>query len=347
MLRTLVNSAIASSRASGSGANGSGVIAKRCLINLGSHRWYSNPADLSSTGPWIYNDSLSPVSCHKLDATLEAHIPMLPTHPLVVHRKVGMEVPKGYHLIYFNSASSENHLSPDGYDGFQAPDATKFPVRMWAGGSIEFNPQKPLILGKEANCVEELSSLEHITGEKEKVLVELDRFIANDDTSIDDMKTNWSVKEKRKMVYFTSSSAPDRSDTAKRSVSSGSKWPLLSHAINPTPILLFRYSALTFNSHLVHFDKPYSKEVEGLSDILVQGPLMVTAMLRWLDELVIPQLTPGKTIVKFDYKNVIPLFVNQTMTLACGDLNESGTEMKVWIENDKGSTVLRGTVKLV
>jgi hydroxyacyl-ACP dehydratase HTD2-like protein with hotdog domain len=315
-------------------------------VKLGQ-RLYSNAADLPSKGPWIYNDSMSPVSCHKLDATLESHIPVLPTHPLTVHRKTGMTVPKGYHFIYFNSASPEDQLGSDGYDGFQAPNSSKFPFRMWAGGSVEFKREKQLVLGHDGNCVEVLTGHQHKIGDKERVNVELERYISNaSHGDIENYMDNWAIKETRKMVYFTASSAPNRSASAERVVSPGSKWPLLSHAINPTMVLLFRYSALTFNSHFIHYDKLYSRDVEGLPDVLVQGPLMVTAMLRWLDELVVPQLTPGKTILKFEYKNLIPLFVNQTMTLACGDLNDNGTEMKVWIENEKGSPVLRGKVEL-
>lgn len=320
----------------------------RPLLGPAIVRFYSNPAELESKGPWVYSDHMSPTSCHKLDAALESHIPLLATHPLVADRHIGEEVPPGYHLIYFNSASAENKLAPDGYDAFQAPSAARFPFRMWAGGSVEYNPDKKLVLGQESYCVETLADYQHKTGEKERVVVTLERCLANGQYEEEGKAylDNWAIKETRKLVYFTKDSAPKRDDSAEKNISNdSSRWPLLSHVVNPTTILLFRYSALTFNSHLIHYDKVYSQQVEHLPTILVQGPLMVTLLERWLDELVIPQLTPGKRIKKLTYKNLIPLFVDQTMTLACGEVKED-RELKVWIENCKGSSVLTGTLEL-
>jgi 3-methylfumaryl-CoA hydratase len=74
--------------------------------------------------------------------------------------------------------------------------------------------------------------------------------------------------------------------------------------VTPTPTLLFRFSALTFNAHRIHYDHPYATEIEGYEGLVVHGPLMAVLMLDLVD-----RIRPGAFVSAFDFKAVSPAFV--------------------------------------
>lgn len=113
---------------------------------------------------------------------------------------------------------------------------------------------------------------------------------------------------------------------------------------------MFRYSALTFNSHRIHYDPLYCREIEELPDCIVHGPLTVTILLTWVYNNVIPSFskTTGKSLKlkKYSYRNLLPLLVNRKITLAATDLRRDANSIDVWIQNEKGSVCVNGTMEL-
>lgn len=107
---------------------------------------------------------------------------------------------------------------------------------------------------------------------------------------------------------------------------------------------------MTFNSHRIHYDPLYCQEVEGLPDCIVHGPLTVTMLLTWAYNSVVPSFNTasGKTLKlkKYSYRNLLPLLVNRKITLAASDLHPEKNSFDVWIQNEKGSVCVNGTMEL-
>lgn len=114
--------------------------------------------------------------------------------------------------------------------------------------------------------------------------------------------------------------------------------PDFEHALTPTPSLLFRYSALTFNAHAIHLDRAYCRDVEGHRDLLFHGPLSLTLLLALLDGSIDRR---RKRVGRFDYRNLAPLYANEPLRL-CGKEGGEG-KYELWIENVEGGVSVKGT----
>jgi 3-methylfumaryl-CoA hydratase len=93
--------------------------------------------------------------------------------------------------------------------------------------------------------------------------------------------------------------------------------------------MLFRFSALTFNGHRIHYDADYVREVEGYPDLLVHGPLLALLLLD-----LVRRSVPGAAVRRFSYRAVAPLFVSRPLALCGKATGEGGVEL--WVEGDDG-----------
>lgn len=309
----------------------------RRVIGLGirsliGRRLYST--DLKSKGPWVQTDFLSPTQAEYLDASLEGYLPVGR-----VSRLIGENAPPGYHLIYFNPKNGEHTLSSDGYESHQSP-GPEYPNRMWVGGSVEFNLESELKLGLPSTATETISDVKQSQSDAGKLTVTIDRKLKNKEEENHD----WSVRELRSLIYFTEQSG-NRKNVFDRFLKPRSSDPAHTHTLRPSSLLLFRYSALTFNSHKIHFDREYATQVENLPDVVVHGPLMVTLLLRWMSTSVLGHLENVR-IKSFSYKNLLPMFVNNDLTLCSGPVENGAKYVDVWIQDHRGSMTLSGSMEL-
>jgi 3-methylfumaryl-CoA hydratase len=105
------------------------------------------------------------------------------------------------------------------------------------------------------------------------------------------------------------------------------------HEVTPDPVMLFRYSALTFNGHRIHYDHPYVTGVEGYPNLVMNGGL--TTLLVY--ELA---RTHASTPIKFiSSRNVRALFVGRTITV-CGEPSADNKTAKLWAQDDTGALAL-------
>lgn len=267
---------------------------------------------------WNIYDDMSTTQYSKLECMLQSALGVKSSS-----NQLNLVV-SGSHLVYFNHTVPENELGKDGYDNIQAPTPQLKPeevlVRRWMGGTITFGKDK-LMLNKPAVCTETLAGPIDITSRSRKWDVYIDRYMKNVDSD-----QQFSVYEQRQFFYFIASSRTlkliaQRTKPEKDAIPD----PIFTHTLKVTPVLLFRYSALTFNAHLVHYNSAYTEGVEQLPDLLVQGPLLVTLVLRWVDECA-KQM--GKSIKSFRYQNLAPLLVNSTITLTlCQSQNETKAQV--------------------
>ncbi|KAK7534258.1 uncharacterized protein J3D65DRAFT_479072 [Phyllosticta citribraziliensis] len=325
--------------------------------------------------PPVYSD-LTPSSSHALAITLSSFLPAdwtlkspvaaLPRNnagtPALPPPSPSLPLAPAHHLVYFNPALPAERLLPDGTDPLQSP-GEQYPRRMWAGGHVRWGERPVPLDGKRWVCVEGIRDVT-VKGREgeEKVFVGIERRIGQADGVVegkegseeevrqklwteneDDLGEAWVIE--RRNIVFMRGRSPEQ---AKTEVSKGGKVvkpphaPDFSHTIVPTPSLLFRYSALTFNAHAIHLDPAYCRDVEGHRDLLFHGPLSFTFLATLLHN----NIGPGKRIASLEYRNVAPLYCNEPIKF-CGRKVEKGNggleRYDVWAETPEGGLAVKGT----
>jgi 3-methylfumaryl-CoA hydratase len=107
--------------------------------------------------------------------------------------------------------------------------------------------------------------------------------------------------------------------------------------IRPDDVLLFRYSALTFNGHRIHYDRRYATEVEGYPGLVVHGPLIATLLV----DLVRSNL-PQANVTRFEFRAASPLFDTGPFSV-CGKPEDDGTTIRLWAKNSTGGLAMTAT----
>ena len=226
----------------------------------------------------------------------------------------GEALPPLWQWCFFQEPVFEALLGGDGHPargGFLPPADNR--NRMWAGGRVEF--LAPLKVGTEAHRLSTILHIEEKHGRTGSLL-----FV----TVQHDYSQNGElcVREEQDIVYrepnppkLNSGDAPPAGD-----------W---SESITPTPTLLFRYSAVTFNGHRIHYDYPYVTEVEGYAGLVVHGPMIATLNLRAFS-----RANPQARVRHFAYRGVRPLTV-PTLFVLGGQVLEAG-KAQLWAGNDDG-----------
>ena len=299
----------------------------------------------------VISDVYTPIPTRLLNATLADFIPnYFVTHPAAL--------PFGYHLIHFPPPIRSSELLPDGTDPMQSPGGV-FTRRMWAGGEITFG-RRVNFNNSPFHCVERISDVE-VKGEEEnqKIFVEIQRSVFPGETpgASRDEKGSWTggfLQETRTLVFMRSDrpKAPvDASNTSDK-ILKPEQSPEFSHHLVPTPALLFRFSALTFNAHAIHLDKQYCREVEGHRNLLVHGPLSLVLMLQFLQYCLVTlnkEREDGKRefIRSIQYRNLAPLYAEEDMRICVKRKTQDVLfgYWDVWIEGRDGGYAVKGTVK--
>ncbi|CAO0796616.1 unnamed protein product [Mucor circinelloides] len=239
--------------------------------------------------------------------------------------KKGTIVPLCWHHVYFPPRTLEKNLAPDGYESeFFPPEP--FSQRMWVGAKMDWSPKNPLRVGDEAHMTTALDHAELREGRMgESAMVWINKDISN--------QHGWSMREQRCLVYH-----PKQATTSATRGIKVRKEPDFQRQITPSSILLFRYSALTFNSHMIHFDHEYATKIEKHPACLVHGPLSGTLLIDLLRKQI-----PQAFIDSFEYKCLTPLYVNQPMTLM-GKKSANGYEL--WIKDHLGNLAVKGSANV-
>ncbi|CAI2163145.1 14775_t:CDS:10 [Funneliformis geosporum] len=178
----------------------------------------------------------------------------------------GTRIPQNYHLAYFPPKVYESELENDGTESRYAPPPP-FSRRMWAGGELSFSANNPLRVGQQVSMNTKCREVNVKSNPKgENIFLWLDRDISNE--------LGWSMRETRCIVYMKTEEKKPEQRIIKLN-----KVPDFEQTIFPTSLLLFRFSALTFNSHRIHYDHSYVTQTEKYSGCLVHGPLTLTLLV--------------------------------------------------------------------
>ena len=226
----------------------------------------------------------------------------------------GEALPPLWHWAFFQEPIAESGLGGDGHPargGFLPPADNR--NRMWAGGRLEFIA--PLRVGGEATRVSTIKHIEEKHGRTGALL-----FVTVQHDYLQDGEL--AIREEQDIVYREPS--PPKSGTGE-ALPSGD-WR---EAVVPSPTLLFRYSAVTFNGHRIHYDWPYVTETEGYSGLVVHGPLIATLSLG-----AFCRANPQACLRRFAYRGLRPLVAPEPFEVA-GRVAEPG-RAQLWAGNQAG-----------
>ncbi len=232
------------------------------------------------------------------------------------------EVPPLGHWLYFLPRAPQRAIAGDGHPrrgGFLPP--VPLPRRMWAGGRLEF--LAPIRTGEALRRRSTITGVEHKSGRSgDMVFVAVQHEIATAAGPV--------LRERHDIVYREAPRPGDAPATpAAAEPPPAAVWR---RPVTPDPVLLFRYSALTFNGHRIHYDRPYCAEAEGYPGLVVHGPLTATLLV----DLFLRE-NPGARVTGFRFRARRPLFDVHPFTL-CGAPRDGGAEL--WALDHEGQIAM-------
>ena len=279
-------------------------------------------APLARLGEWVgrsetLSDDITAAPMRALAATLDrddaAPAPGTPLPPL-------------WHWLYFLPAHPAREVGEDGHarrGGFLPP--VPLPRRMWAGSRLAWETANPLRVGDAARRTSRIASVNHKAGRTgDLVFVTVVHELHN--------ARGLSLTEEHDIVYR---GAPRPGDPAPQPVAADADahWQ---RQLTPDEVLLFRYSALTFNGHRIHYDRSYVTGVEGYPGLVVHGPLIATLLLDLL------RRHTDRPVRRFAFKAVRPAFDGRPLRV-CG--RPEGGRVALWAQDHEGWQTMTATAE--
>lgn len=260
----------------------------------------------------IKEDWISPLLVERMGATLGQVAP-----------QAGEVLPHLWHWMFFQPALMAGELGHDGHPATTEflPDAVGR-NRMWAGGRFEF--ERSLVVGQLAQCV---SVIENIVEKQGKTGALLFVTVRHEYTQ----NHQHCFTEWQDIVYREPTAPKHTSDVAPKG-----DWHI-EHC--PDATQLFRYSAVTFNGHRIHYDYPYATKVEGYANLVVHGPMMATWALHGF-----MQTHREYQVKRFTFRGIRPTTLPEKVY--AGGRLLANEEAEVWIANEKG-IIQQGKVEFI
>ena len=277
--------------------------------------------DIDHLRTWIgreerFEDIATRVPVKALSATLDRDDP---------EPRDGDALPPLWHWLYFLPIYRTSAAGPDGHakrGEFMPP--VPLPRRMWAGSRFVFH--KPLRVGEAIARVSRIDDVTMKTGRSGPLIFVTARHeIAGAGGA--------AITEFHDLVYRAEARPGDPAPAAQRAPDDA-EWR---RDIAPDDVLLFRYSALTFNSHRIHYDRRYVTEVEGYPGLVVHGPLIATLLI----DLV--RRNTDRPILSFDFRALKPLFDIAPFAV-CG--KPGGDKVDLWTRDAGGDLSMRAEARL-
>lgn len=240
----------------------------------------------------------------------------------------GAPVPPLGHWLYFLPAHRESEIGPDGHakrGGFLPP--VPLPRRMWAGGRLKWETANPLRVGDEVQRDSRIASVEPKHGRSgDLVFVTVVHEIRN--------ARGLAITEEHDIVY-RAPAQPGEAAPQPTAAPSGAAWQ---RELIPDEVLLFRYSALTFNGHRIHYDRRYVTEVEGYPGLIVHGPLIATLLVD-----LVRRNAPDAPLASFEFKAQRPTFDGRPMRVNAAP---AGKSIELWAQDHEGWLTMKGKAQL-
>ncbi|MFC0219366.1 MaoC family dehydratase N-terminal domain-containing protein [Pseudochelatococcus lubricantis] len=260
--------------------------------------------DIAQLREWIGREEsasevVTPELVRRFNATLDLDGCSLPGDPapLLIHLCLGQPAVPGAQL------GSDGHPARG---GFLPP--VPLPRRMWAGGAFAFHDD--IRVGDTVTRTSRILDVALKEGRSGQLcFVTVEHRIGAGGRDV--------ITERQDIVYRDAGSPKPAPTAAPAAAPEGAHRRL----IVPTTTLLFRYSALTFNGHRIHYDAPYARDVEGYPGLVVHGPMQATMLLHLAADI------GGRAPARFSFRSLSPLFDNADFIL---DAAEDGAALKLW-----------------
>lgn len=241
--------------------------------------------------------------------------------------RAGEVLPAGWHWVFFNRMVKRRDIGFDGHPkrgGFLPP--ITLPRRMWAGSRIVYEGN--IVIGEVCTRTSVISKVQAKKGRGgDLVFVTVTHTIR--------CRGHDCLVEEQDIVY-REPPAPNARPAPLTPAPQGAEWR---EDITPDTVLLFRYSALTYNGHRIHYDQPFAREQEGYPDLVVHGPLTATLLQHfataWLS---------GHRLKRFEFRGVHPLFVNAPFSLEA--TKEGDNALKMWARGPQGELAMQASAEL-
>jgi 3-methylfumaryl-CoA hydratase len=243
--------------------------------------------------------------------------------------EVGDPLPPGWHGLYFLPRFGPQELREDGAprDAGVVP-AMPLPRRMFAGERLRFH--QPIRIGDSLRCETELADITAKTGGTGTLVFA---------TVVNRIFTpqGLALEEERRTVFREEVKPGEQNRAPRREEAPGDvPWR---RRVTPDPVLLFRFSALTFNSHRIHYDRPWAMEVEGYPGLVVHGPLTSTLLIDFARDH-----NPGRTFVTYTTQARAPLFDTAPFELR-GRPTADGRGCELWAGTPEGTVAMSAQVE--
>ncbi|HEY3046325.1 MAG TPA: MaoC family dehydratase N-terminal domain-containing protein [Polaromonas sp.] len=243
---------------------------------------------------------------------------------------VGTPLPSLWHWLYFLPLVPQSEIGPDGHakrGGFLPP--VPLPRRMWAGSDFAFH--EPLLIGDTLTRTSTIAEVKEKSGRTGSLIFVRVRHEIRRNAS-----PAVALTEHHNIVYRAAAEPADV-PPPPQAAPAASAWE---RRIVPDDVLLFRYSALTFNGHRIHYDRKYVTEVEGYPGLIVHGPLIATLLMDLLR-----RQQPDATVLNFEFKAVRPTFDIHPFSVH-GQPSADGKTVRLWGRDDEGWLTMDATATL-
>jgi len=290
---------------------------------------YTN--DLETLRPWVGRtqelvETVQAASCRRMEATLNRE-PSL---------EIGDVLPALWHFITHVPDVPMSRLGRDGHPmrgGFLPPVA--LPRRMWAGGRFRFHGD--IHVGDEVtkrSTIDDITMKDGRTGPLCFVTV-THQLLVDGDVRIEEEQDvvyrEDPAPDAEQDVVYREDPAPDTPKPEPKPAPDGADF---TRTVTPSEAMLFRYSALTFNSHRIHYDRDYAREVEGYDGLVFHGPLTATL----LADLAMTETT--KPLASFSFRGLAPLFDDAAFTIS-GVNTADGCDL--WATTPSGGIAMKAS----
>jgi len=276
--------------------------------------------DINHLRTWVgkketHDDVATAFPVAALAATLDRKDPRL---------KIGDAIPQSGHWLYFLETAPNAELGHDGHPkrgGFLPP--VSLPRRMWAGGRIDF--RAPVRVGDTIRRESEILSVAAKSGSSGNLVFVTVRHTVTTAGSV-------AIVEEHDIVYRDAAQKGAASPAGKPAPQQ-SAWR---REVETNEAVLFRYSALIFNAHRIHYDIDYCRDVEGYPGLIVHGPLQTTLLLD------LCRRNEQRPVRRLDYRATHPIFHQEKFSVN-GQPSADGQSAELWTANAAGSYAMRGT----
>jgi len=242
----------------------------------------------------------------------------------------GTALPALWHWLYFLPHHRQSEIGPDGHakrGGFLPP--VPLPRRMWAGGRLVWEAGNPLRVGDAAERKSTIVSVSHKSGRTGDLVFVLVRHEVHNARGL-------ALTEEHDIVYRAAAQPGDPVPPPVQAAQDAA----FSRELVPDDVLLFRYSALTFNGHRIHYDRRYVTEVEGYPGLIVHGPLIATLLVDLLR-----RQKPDAALARFEFRAMRPTFDIAPFKVH-GKPDGDGKSFSLWGEDHEGWLTMQATATL-